>query len=141
MDSGLPVILLLCCSSLCAQSIHVPVKRAFPVVSGYSQNLQDPFAAAVNHAQLASVTQPAVAIYNERKFMLKELSLFQCAFVLPHRSGGYRVTLMHTGGQSYNETCIAAGFGKRLGDMLLLGFQFNYLHAKTGTEKQYNRQA
>lgn len=133
MHQHLLLIFILCGLKLSAQSAHVPLRRTFPAVGSYSANVQDPFAATVNQAQLATIRKPAIGIYNERKFMIKDLSLLQCAFVLPHRSGGYGFHVMHTGSRFYNETGVALGFGKKLNDVLLLGIQFNYLHAKAAT--------
>ena len=133
MHQQLLLILILCGLKLSAQSAHVPLRRAFPAVGSYSTKVQDAFAATVNQAQLGAITQPVIGIYNERRFMIKDLSLLQCAFVFPRQSGSYGFHVMQAGSRFYNETCVGLGFGRKLNDVLLLGVQFNYLHAKAAT--------
>ena len=121
MHQHLLLIMILCALNLSGQSAHGPSRRAFPVVGSYSANVQDPFAATINQAQLGAIRKTAIGIYNERKFMIKDFSLLQCAFVFPRRSGGYGFHIMHTGTRFYNQTCVGLGFGKKLNDILLLG--------------------
>jgi hypothetical protein len=131
MRSHLLLVLVIWSVKVSAQHAHLPLRRTFPSISSYSQKIHDPLSINVNQAQLSSFKQAAFELYSERRFMLKELSLLQCAFVFPHHSGGYGLTIAHAGNRLYNETTFGLGFGKQLSDMLSLGVQFNYYLSRT----------
>jgi hypothetical protein len=126
MTRRLLILFLLSGLNIFAQTTHVPLKRSIPVIAGYTQQTEDPFSCTLNQASLAFIRQPAFGAYNERRFLLKELSLVAFALALPHRTAGYGVNIIHAGSRLYNETTIALSFGRKLTEQLALGVGFGY---------------
>ncbi len=109
-----------------AQAVRAPLNSRYTAIGTYSKNFADAFSGSVNQATLAQVQHTSAGIYGERRFMLKELSNYTAAIVLPSKWGGFGMVARYFGGQHYNDSQIGAGYGRKLGDVVDIGVQFNY---------------
>ena len=87
---------------------------------------RDAFSFIANQAALADIKKTSGGIYSERRFMLRELSLYDAVFVLPTRSGNFGFNAAYNGFNEYYEAQAGLAYGRRLGDRFSLGVQFNY---------------
>lgn len=109
-----------------AQVIHSPVAAAYVGLGAYSKRHQDIFSFTSNQAALAQVKNIAVGVYGERRFMLNELNNFTAAFALPTSSGNFGMKTGYFGFSDYNETQVGLAYGRKMGEKLDIGAQFNY---------------
>lgn len=109
-----------------AQSIRTPLATPYTSIGTYSKNFADAFSAGANQATLAQVQYASAGVFAERKFMLKELSNYAAAVVLPSKWGGFGISARYFGGEHFNSAQIGVGYGKKLGNIADIGVQFNY---------------
>ncbi len=81
---------------------------------------------SVNPAALAWAERVMTGVYNERRFLLKALSLSVAGIVIPVKSGGVGLAVHYFGGPDFNISAIGLGYGKRLGRRFGLGAQVSY---------------
>ena len=67
-----------------------------------------------------------VGLFGERRFMLQDLSWYQVAATLPTRSGNFGVKGTYFGNTSNTEAELGLAYGRKLGDKIAIGGQFNY---------------
>ncbi len=108
------------------QSTRSPLSARYTGIGAYSQHFTDAFSGSINQAALAQVKQATAGVYGERRFMLKELSNYAAAIAVPSKLGGFGIALNYFGGQNFNTSQIGLGYGKKLGDKIDIGVQFNY---------------
>ena len=108
------------------QTVRRPVAALYTGLGAYSINHADVFSFTNNQASLAQMKNAAAAVYGERRFMLDELSLYQLAVALPTRSGNFGVRAGYFGFSDYNESQVGLAYGRKLGDKVDVGIQFNY---------------
>jgi hypothetical protein len=113
-------------STLLAQIARPPLWAAYTSVGTYSKNFVDAFSWNSNQAALAALKKPAAAVYAENRFLLKELNQYAGAVILPTGFGGLGLGLQHFGGTVFRHSQLGLGFGKRLGEKIDVGVQFNY---------------
>lgn len=101
-------------------------------LGAYSINHADVFSFISNQASLAQLKNAASAIYSERKFLLSELSHYTAVLGLPTRSGNFGIKGVYYGFSDYNETQLGLAYGRKLGDKIDLGVQFNYNNIRVG---------
>jgi len=99
---------------------------AYTALGAYSINHADVFSFTANQASLAQLNNAGIAVYGERKFMLSELNNYTAAFGLPTQSGNFGLKAGYYGFSDYNETQLGLAYGRKLGDKVDLGAQFNY---------------
>ena len=109
-----------------AQTVRTPVAAAFTRLNTYSGLHANAFSFTVNQAALNAVKNLSAGVYGERRFLLNEISLYSAAVVLPTSSGCFGIKGDYFGGVSYNETGLGLAYGKKLGDKIDIGVQFNY---------------
>lgn len=109
-----------------AQPSRSPLSARYTGTGAYSLDFTDAFSGAVNQAALAEVKKACAGIYGERRFMLKELSNYSAALALPSKLGGFGLALYYFGGSQFNTSQVGAGYGKKLGDKIDIGIQFNF---------------
>jgi hypothetical protein len=114
----------------CAQTVRTPVTAAFTRLNTYSGLHANAFSFGANQAALAGVKNFSAAIYSEKRFLLKEMGLYSGAAVLPAASGSFGVKGDYFGDVSYNETGLGLAYGRKLGDKIDVGVQFNYYSFK-----------
>ncbi|HYH15796.1 MAG TPA: hypothetical protein VD794_11275 [Flavisolibacter sp.] len=84
------------------------------------------FSFTANQAALAYTSTLMSGVYGERRFMLQELSWYQVAAALPTRSGNFGLKGTYFGATSNAEMEIGLAYGRKLGDKVAIGGQFNY---------------
>jgi len=109
-----------------AQILRTPVTSAYTRLGAYTLHYTDAFSFSANQASLAKIEMLSAGIYGERRFLLKELSLYQAAFALPTGSGSFGLQGSYAGSTEYNETGLGLAYGRKLGSKLDIGAQFNY---------------
>jgi hypothetical protein len=65
-------------------------------------------------------------LYGERRFMLRELAWYQMAAALPTRSGNFGLKGTYFGSVANSEMEVGLAYGRKLGDKVAIGGQFNY---------------
>jgi hypothetical protein len=113
-----------------AQIVHSSVSATYPGLGAYSINHADVFSFHSNQAALAQVKNLSAGVYTERRFMLKELALYNASVVLPTHSGNFGLDTRYFGFADYNETQLGLAYGRRLGSKVDLGVQFNYYNVQ-----------
>jgi hypothetical protein len=109
-----------------AQTVRRPVAALYTGLGAYSINHVDVFSFTNNQASLAQIKNAAAGVYGEKRFMLDELSLYQLAVAIPTNSGNFGAKAGYFGFSDYNETHLGLAYGRKLGDKVDVGIQFNY---------------
>ena len=92
----------------------------------YTQQSSNAFSFTANQAALAYATTFMAGLYGERRFMLQELSWYQMAATLPTRSGNFGLKGTYFGNVVNTEIELGLAYGRKLGDKVAIGGQFNY---------------
>ena len=108
-----------------AQTVRYPIAAQYTGAGAYSKNFIDVFSFTSNQAALAGLQQAGGGIYTEKRFLLKELSVYNLAIAVPTKLGGIGFAAKYFGYTDYNETSFGIGYGKNLGKVDI-GVQFNY---------------
>ena len=109
-----------------AQIARRPVAALYTGLGAYSIRHIDAFSYTSNQASLAQMKKPTAGAYGERRFMLDELSLYQLAIGVPTKSGNFGIKAGYFGFSDYNESQIGLAYGRKLGEKIDVGVQFNY---------------
>ena len=109
-----------------AQTLRRPVTASYAGLGAYSVNHADVFSFTANQASLAQLKKSAAAVYGERRFLLSELNNYTAAIGLTTNSGNFGLKTNYSGFANYNETQIGLAYGRKLGNKLDIGAQFNY---------------
>src|SRR5688500_11690551 len=112
--------------SVNSQHLRRPMAAAYTDLGAYSINHTDVFSFTANQASLAQLKNTGIAVYGERKFLLSELNSYTAVFGLPTQSGNFGLKAGYYGFSDYNETQLGLAYGRKLGDKIDLGAQFNY---------------
>ena len=96
----------------------------------YSQQSTNAFSFAANQASLAHTSAFMAGVYGERRFMLQELSLYQVAATLPTKSGQFGIIGSYFGGPANAEMEVGLAYGRKLGEKVAIGGQFNYYNQR-----------
>ena len=126
------ILLLIVWHIALCQTARSPLSARYTSIGTYSKNFTDAFSGTVNQAALAQIRDAGAGIYGERRFMLKELSNYAAAVVLPSKIGGFGLSTNYFGGENFNTSQIGIGYGKKLNDKIDIGVQFNYNMIKLG---------
>lgn len=113
------------------QSIRKPLAAPVAQLLAYSSSHSSPYAIVSNQASLARIHTIAAAVYGEKRFALKELSQYTATVSIPTTSGNFGIRADHFGDLSYNESGIGLAYGRKLGEKIDIGVQFNYYNFKT----------
>jgi hypothetical protein len=113
-----------------AQTIRTPVNFTYTRLTAYSSHFNDAFSFTANQGALAAIQKVSAGVYSERRFLLKELSAYSAAVVLPTGSGNFGFKGDYTGEQAYNESSLSLAYGRNLGKGIAVGVQFNYMGLK-----------
>ena len=112
--------------SVNSQHLRRPMAAAYTGLGAYSINHSDVFSFTANQASLAQLKNTGIAVYGERKFLLSELNSYTAVFRLPTKSGNFGLKAGYYGFSDYNETQLGLAYGRKLGEKVGLGAQFNY---------------
>ncbi|HEV7333198.1 MAG TPA: hypothetical protein VGN63_19340 [Flavisolibacter sp.] len=108
----------------------MPVSATYVRLTGYSNQFTDAFSSNGNLGALGAKQSFSAGLYTEKRFLLKELSSFSAALVLPTASGNFGWKGDYFGHTSYNESSAALAYGRELGSKVAMGAQFNYFSLK-----------
>ncbi len=109
-----------------AQISRIPVSSIYTKIGAYTKNHSDAFSMQANQAALAEINSLSGGIYGEKRFMLNDLSLYQMSFALPTQSGSFGIAGTYFGNKENNEKEIGFAYGRKLGNRVSVGAQFNY---------------
>ena len=109
-----------------SQILRRPVAASDAGLGAYSITHQDVFSFIANQASLAHSNSLSAGVYGERRFMLKELSLYNLVLALPTTSGNFGIKGSYYGFNEYNETQAGLAYARSLGNKIDIGVQFNY---------------
>jgi hypothetical protein len=122
----LPLILVLLKTSLPAQTPRKPISTNYIGLGAYSLNHVDVFSFTSNQASLAQIQHASAGVYGERRFLLSELNNYSAVIALPTSSGNFGLKTNYYGFSDYNETQLGLAYGRKLGNKVDIGAQFNY---------------
>jgi hypothetical protein len=106
--------------------LHKPIAAGYTGIGAYSVSHVDVFSFNSNQASLAQMKNAAIGIYGERRFLLSEMNYFNAALALPTSTGNFGLKTLYYGFNDYNETQIGLAYGRKLGNKVDIGAQFNY---------------
>jgi hypothetical protein len=113
-------------NSAVPQSFRYSIALPYTGLSAYSAGQPDLFSFTANQAALAAVKQAGIGIYGERRFLLKEISSYILAALLPAGRGNFGIQLNYSGFKDFNENKIGLAYARKLGEKLSVGTQFNH---------------
>ncbi len=113
-------------SKLSAQSLRYSLAQPYISLSAYSVQQNDPLSFTGNQAALATTKQAGIGVFGERRFMLKETSVYTLATSLPTRLGNFGVQINYAGFKNFRENKIGLAYARKLGKLVDVGVQFNY---------------
>jgi len=109
-----------------AQTLRRPVAAGYTGLGAYSIPHADVYAFTANQASLAQLNYNAAAIYAERRFLVRELDHYTAVAGLTTSSGSFGLMTAYSGSSEYNETQMGLAYGRKLGNKMDVGAQFNY---------------
>jgi hypothetical protein len=109
-----------------AQILRRPVAAGYTGMGAYSINHTDAFSFTANTASLAQLKNVAAGLFTERRFMLAELNSYAAVAAVPTKSGNFALKANYSGFTDYNETQLGLAYGRKLGNKVDVGAQFNY---------------
>ncbi len=109
-----------------AQSARAPINSVYTRLSAYSLNNTDAFSFTANQASLAKMNNFTAGVFGERRFMLKDLTLYHFSIKLPAKIAQIGITGNHSGGLENKESSLGIAYGRRISEKLDIGAQFNY---------------
>ncbi len=128
MKTIVPVLLLFIGnpSILSAQSLRYSLAQPYTSLSAYSQQQNDPVSFTGNQAALAGTKRAGIGVFGERRFMLKETSVYTLGASLPTRLGNFGVQINYAGFKNFRENKFGLAYARKLGKLVDVGVQFNY---------------
>ena len=111
---------------LLAQTLRKPVAASYTGFGAYSLSHADIFSFTSNQASLAQLKNISAGVYGERRFLLSELNNYTAVVGLPTHSGNFGLKAGYSGFSDYNETQLGIAYGRKLGNKVDIGAQFNY---------------
>lgn len=127
MNKNVVLAIFLCLPfSIFSQALRQPLGASYVGLGAYSKQNTDVFSYLNNQAALVNSKTSGIGLYSERRFLLKETSLYVAAIVFPSKLGNFGVNLKYFGFKDYNEHQLGLAYAKSLGSKLDVGVQFNY---------------
>jgi hypothetical protein len=109
-----------------AQSLREHVSAVYLGLASYSNIHTDAFSFTNNQAALVKAKIAQAGFYSERRFLLKETTVYDAAIVLPSKSGNFGFNLVYAGFEDFNESQLGLAYAISLGPKIDVGIQFNY---------------
>jgi hypothetical protein len=116
---------LLAQTRLGAQEFFSPGSRA-QALAGAAVTLADCWSVFGNQAGLAHIQRPELAGSFQSRFLISELSLSSCLFVVPIQSSVFAVSVYQFGKAPFQQSKIGLAYARSITPSLSFGFQFNY---------------
>ena len=109
-----------------SQTLQRPLTGTYTGLGAYSLNHTDVFSVISNPASLSQLKNISFAVYNERRFFLKELNSYTAVGGLTTHSGNFALRAGYSGFTGYNETRLGIVYGRKLGSKMDIGAGFHY---------------
>ena len=119
-----------------AQSYRNNLSMPSVSLNAYSTKQSDIFSFVSNQASLARINQSGVGIFTEQRFLLKNNSSNQLAFVLDAKNINLGVQFNYAGFVNFNETSFGFAIGKKMSDKIDVGAQFNFISERAALYKR-----
>jgi len=87
-----------------------------------------------NPAGLAKLMNPAMGLYIENRYLIKELFVNVGSFAFPVKNGGFGIAVSHLQTGEYNNTFAGLAYGRSFGEKISGGVRFDYYHVGFGKE-------
>lgn len=113
-------------NQLKSQSLRYSQAQPYISLSAYSVHQNDALSFTGNQAALARTKQAGIGIFGERRFMLKETSVYTLGAAVPTRLGNIGIQLNYAGYKNFRENKIGLAYARKLGKLVDVGVQFNY---------------
>lgn len=127
------IIFSLSCIVANSQLTHKPLNAVYTETGAYSGLHTDVFSFSANQASLAGLNKFSAGLYGEKRFMLNQLSSFFAAMALPTAAGNFGVRMNYFGDAAYQEMQGGLAYGRKLGEKVSAGVQFNYYSVGAGS--------
>ena len=122
---------LLCLTAIgFTQTTHTPLASYYPSSGAYSKNFADAFSLSSNIAALSAINSFSAGVYGERKFMLKETSLYTATIAMPTSSGNFALQADYFGYNVYSESQVGIAYAILLSNKAGIGAKFNYYNLR-----------
>lgn len=125
------LVVLLHATPLFAQFDAPSMSGAGAAMGGVSVALDNPQSAYITVADLAKMQSANISLSVRQNMMAEGLGIASVAVASPVGVGGIALSATHFGDVDYHEQNISLGYALPLGNELLLGAAFHYLHSAT----------
>ncbi len=113
-------------NQLWAQSLRYSKAQPYISLSAYSVQQNDALSFTGNQAALAASKHAGIGVFGERRFMLKETSVYTLGAAVPTRLGNLGIQVNYAGFKNFRENKIGLAYARKLGKSVDVGVQFNY---------------
>jgi hypothetical protein len=113
-------------NQLWAQSLRYSLAQPYISLSAYSVQQNDALSFTGNQAALATTKHAGIGVFGERRFMLKETSVYTLGAAVPTRLGNLGIQVNYAGFKNFRENKIGLAYARKLGKSVDVGVQFNY---------------
>ncbi|WP_235938305.1 hypothetical protein [Chitinophaga solisilvae] len=113
-----------CILTLYAQPLLSPLGRD---AGNYSYHFHDVYSANMHPAALPLLPGLSAGIYSERRFMLKDISLYMAMLGIPAGMGAFGLMVARFGNPLYYRQQVSGAYGHRIGHNVSTGLQFSYM--------------
>lgn len=103
---------------------------------GYQESQDYVFSSANIIAAAPKMKNAQIGIYGENRFMLKQLTKFNCALVVPKQRSAFAIQAVYQGMSLMNFTGIDVGYGMELGKMMSAGIKIESGSIKFPVERK-----
>jgi len=108
-----------------AQTLLTPVGK-YTGSGSYSRHFQQVISAWSNPAGLSCLSSLTAGIYTEKRFMLKEASLYAVMAAVPVHKGAFGGSITRLGNTAWSQQRMSGAYGMQVGKKAGIGLQFNY---------------
>ncbi len=122
----LSALFIISLNQLSAQSLRYSLAQPYISLSAYSIQQNDALSFTGNQAALATTKHTRIGIFGERRFMLKETSVYTLGAAVPTRLGNFGIQINYAGFKNFRENKIGLAYARKLGKLIDVGVQFNY---------------
>jgi hypothetical protein len=122
----LSALFIISFNQLSAQSLRYSLAQPYISLSAYSVQQNDALSFTGNQASLAATRHTGIGVFSERRFMLKETSIYTLGAAIPTRLGNFGIQINYAGFKNFRENKIGLAYARKLGKLVDVGVQFNY---------------
>ncbi len=122
----LSALFIISLNQLWAQALRYSLAQPYISLSAYSVQQNDALSFTGNQAALAKTKHAGIGVFGERRFMLKETSVYTLGAAVPTRLGNFGIQINYAGFKNFRENKIGLAYARKLGKLVDVGVQFNY---------------